>query len=241
MEKTDRLWPGGYTFTFDDATVKPSTDSFLLGAFPMLRRGEKVCDLGAGIGLIGLLLMAREPSLLVTNIELHEAACMLARRNAAENGLDTVTLCADLRDDKAMPSAGSFDLVITNPPYFASNSGLQAEGSRGEARCEQTATLEDVVRCGARLLRSGGRLAMVYRTERLAELFETLRRYHLEPKRLRFIQHRADTAPSLVLLECRKDGRLGLTAEPVLLMYREDGSESDDVRRAYFREKENQL
>ena len=241
MEKTDRLWPGGFTFTFDSESVKPSTDSFLLGAFSTLRRGERVCDLGAGIGLLGLLLMAREPSLSVTNIELHEEACALARRNAEANGLDTATLCADLRDDKAMPSAGSFDLVITNPPYFAPNSGLQAEGSRGEARCEQTATLEDVVRCGARLLRSGGRLAMVYRTERLAELLQTVQRCHLEPKRLRFIQHRVDTAPSLLLLECRKDGRPGLTAEPVLLMYREDGSESDDLKSAYFRDKENQL
>lgn len=241
MEKSDRLWPGGYTFSFDSDTVKPSTDSFLLAAFPRLRRGERVCDLGAGIGLLGLLLMAREPTLSVTNIELHEAACILARRNAAVNGLDTVTLCADLRDDKAMPAAGSFDLVITNPPYFTADSGFQAEGSRGEERCEQMATLEDVVRCGARLLRSGGRLAMVYRTERLAELLQTVQRYHLEPKRLRFIQHRADTAPSLLLLECRKDGRPGLATESVLLMYREDGSESDDVKNAYFRDKENQL
>lgn len=241
MEKTDRLWPGGWTLTFDDVSVKPSTDSFLLGAFPLLRRGERVCDLGAGIGLLSLLLLAREPSLAVTNVEQNEDACRLARRNAEENGLSVTHLCADLRDHDALPTAGSFDLVITNPPYFTTGSGVAAEGSRGDARCEQTATLEDIVRCAARLLRSGGRFALVYRTERLAELLRTVQTYHLEPKRLRLIQHRTDTPPSLLLLECRKDGHPGLAVEPVLLIRREDGSESDDVRSAYFREKENQL
>ena len=64
MEHWDRLWPGGYTFAYADGLFRPSTDTFLLGAFPRLRRGMTVCDLGAGTGLLGLLLLAREPELL---------------------------------------------------------------------------------------------------------------------------------------------------------------------------------
>ena len=74
MERIDQLWPGGYRFYFDDTLFQPSTDSFLLGAFPRLRRGERVCDLGAGTGLLGLLLLAREPSLQIINIELQQAS-----------------------------------------------------------------------------------------------------------------------------------------------------------------------
>ena len=48
MEHRDRLWPGGYTFLYDDGLFRPSTDTFLLGAFPRLRRGMTVCELGAG-------------------------------------------------------------------------------------------------------------------------------------------------------------------------------------------------
>ena len=55
MEHWDRLWPGGYTFAYADGLFRPSTDTFLLGAFPRLRRGMTVCDLGAGTGLLGLL------------------------------------------------------------------------------------------------------------------------------------------------------------------------------------------
>ena len=119
MEKMDQLWPDGYRFLFDDTLFQPCTDSFLLGSFPVLKRGEKVCDLGAGTGLLGLLLLAREPSLHITNVEIQEAACNLAQRNAALNGLENSITClhADLREVSALPPAGSFDLVISNPPY----------------------------------------------------------------------------------------------------------------------------
>ena len=63
MEHWDRLWPGGYTFLYDDGLFRPSTDTFLLGSFPRLRRGMAVCELGAGTGLLSLLLLAREQEL----------------------------------------------------------------------------------------------------------------------------------------------------------------------------------
>ena len=117
MEKTDQLWPGGWQFLFDDALFQPGTDSFLLGAFARGKRGEQVCDLGAGTGLLGLLLLARQPSLHITNVEIQGAACDLARRTAALNGLEESITCVegDLRET-ALCKPGSFDVVITNPP-----------------------------------------------------------------------------------------------------------------------------
>ena len=86
MEHWDELWPGGFRFRFDDNVFKPSTDTFLLGDFTEVRRGERVCDLGAGIGLLGLLLLARQQELHITNIDIDSAACALAEENAAVNG-----------------------------------------------------------------------------------------------------------------------------------------------------------
>lgn len=74
MEHWDRL-RGDQGFYWDDGLFRPSTDTFLLGGFPVLRRGEQVCDLGAGTGLLGALLLTREPSLTVTGLELREDAC----------------------------------------------------------------------------------------------------------------------------------------------------------------------
>ena len=239
MEKTDRLWPGGWQFLFDDTLFQPGTDSFLLGAFPQCKRGERVCDLGAGTGLLGLLLLAREPSVHITNVEIQPAACHLARRTAALNGLEASITCVegDLRDN-ALLQAGSFDLVIANPPYFAAGSGAQAQtDARRTARSEVSCTLEDICTAAQRLLRWGGRLALVLRTERMAELMELTRRHGLEPKRLRMVQNTTQSAPSLFLLECRRGGKTGLTVEAPLIMVNADGSPTAEVDAIYFRDK----
>ena len=239
MEKTDQLWPGGYRFWFDDTLFQPGTDSFLLGAFAAAKRGERVCDLGAGTGLLGLLLLARQGDIHITNVELQSAACSLARRNAELNGLSDRITCVegDLRD-KALLGAGMFDLVVSNPPYFAVGSGAQAAAAaRCTARSEVTCTLEDVFAAAARLLRWGGRFCLVFRTERLAELMETARKHKLEPKRLRLVQNTPKSAPSLLLLEWRRGGKTGLKVEAPFLMTHADGSPSSELAAVYFRDK----
>ena len=239
MVKEDRLWPGGFHFFFDDTLFQPGTDSFLLGAFPRLHRGERVCDLGGGTGLLGLLLLAREPSVKITEVELQERSCVLCRRAAEKNGLAGSMNCieADLRR-LPMLRSGSFDLVITNPPYFTVGSGAESpDESRRAARSEANCTLDDVLCAAARLLRWGGRLCLVFRTERMAELMETARRRGLEPKRLRFVQNTADAAPSLFLLECRRGGHTGLQAEPPLVMYRPDGTPTAELDAVYFKDR----
>ena len=145
MVKQDQLWPDGFRFLFDDGLFQPSTDSFLLGSFPLLRKGLRVCDLGAGTGLLGLLLLAREPSLRVTNVELQAAAVELSRRNTELNGLEerVVNLQGDLREPAQMPAAGCFDLVVSNPPYFDAGRGAVARVHAAAAlrRCRTAAAL----------------------------------------------------------------------------------------------------
>ena len=237
MEKQDHLWPNGPVFTFSDKAFPPSTDSFLLGSFPKLRKGDRVCDLGAGMGLLGLLLWAREPSVKLTAVELQPDACDLCRRNYDANGIDGTVLQADLRDRTQLPPAGSCDLVICNPPYFAPNSGFTAAGERGTARSELTATLDEIYAAAAWLLPTGGRFVLVYRAERLPELFETAKRHQLEPKRLQLVQNDVTNVPRMFLLECKKDANPGLQVEPVLL---ENicGKETQAMKNAYFRDKE---
>ena len=239
MEHWDELWRGGYLFCFGDGAFKPSTDTFLLGGFAQVRQGERVCDLGAGIGLLGLLLLAREATLRVTNVDVSERACAMARQTAAVNGLEerVTVLCADLRDRASLPGANSFDVCTANPPYFPTDSGRVAAGQRGIARAELTCTFDELCTAAAYLLRSGGRFYMVHRAERTAELMETLRHHRLEPKELRFVQKGSATPPRLVLLGCRRDGGAGLTVHTPLLLQKDDGSDSDELRRIYFRDR----
>ena len=236
MERRDSLWPGGPVFCYDPALFPPTTDTFLLGAFPRLRAGLRVCDLGAGSGLLGLLLLAREPGLVLHNVERQPELLALAERTAVLNGLAVEQHLADLRTLEGVLPAGSFDLAVANPPYFPSGGGRRAEGEvRAAARRDETCTLEELCAAAARLLRWGGRFALVFRPERLVDLLTTLRGAGLEPTRLRLGCQRAGSVPSLVLAEARRGGRPGLQVEPELILRREDGGETREVEEIYFR------
>ena len=236
MERWETLWPGGPGFFYDDVLFPPGTDAFLLGAFPRLRPGALVCDLGAGTGLVGLLLLAREPSLRLHNVEFQAAPLRLAEKTAAANGFAVFQHPEDLRTMADLPETGRFDLVVSNPPYFPEGAGpaCQAEALR-LARTEAGCTIFDVCRRAARLLRWGGTFAAVYRPERLCDLLEAMRREGLEPKRLRLVQHTAASAPSLVLAEGRRGGKPSLTVEPPLVLHRPDGGDTEELEEIYFR------
>ena len=134
---------------------------------------------------------------------------------------------------------GRFRLAVSNPPYFPPGAGAVApDAARRTARAETDCTLSQLCAAASRALTWGGSFCLVHRPDRLADVMEELRRVRLEPKRLRFVHHTAAASPSLFLLEARLGGRPGLTAEPPLLLRGPDGGETEDVRRAYFRDKE---
>lgn len=197
-----------YTLRWSDGVFPLGGDTLALGAFATVRRGWNICDLGTGSGALLLLLKRRETSLKLTGIELDSLSAQTAQDNLLSNKLEGTILQADLRT-VSLP-AGSFDLIISNPPYFPLKSGP----SGGAARSEETCTLDDLCACSARLLRNGGRFALCYRPERLADLMCTTRKYNLEPKRMRLLAHSPAHSPFLVLLECIRQGNPGLEIIP---------------------------
>lgn len=232
MEQRDELWPDGPCFYYDTALFPPGTDSFALAYFARPARGDRVCDLGSGTGLLGTLLLAREDSLIIENVELSASAAALARKSFLENGWEgrAVFHTGDLRNASTLPLPGSVDYVISNPPYFPAGSGKSADGeARRTAREEVSCTLEDVCAAAKRILHYGGRFALVHRAERLTDVLCTLRASGIEPKRLRFLAKSADSAPSLLLVEGKRGGKSGLILEPPLI----PGSAEWD--RVYFR------
>ena len=244
MEHWEYLKPGGLRFVYDDALFPPGTDSFLLSYFPRLKSGLRVCDLGCGTGLLGLLLLQRQSTLTVQGVEILPAAAALAEKAAAENGLsDRLRIhCGDLRQVRSHFSTGSFDLVISNPPYFAPESGFMAESNAiRQARAEISCTVEELCSAAAYLLRWGGSFCLVHKPERLTDLLCALRSAAVEPKRLRFVCKHPDSAPSLLLLEGRRGGKPGLTVEPPLILQTDSGTPTAEVDAIYFRNQEETL
>ena len=231
----DTLWPGGPRFLKSGEGFKLSTDSVLLAHFAAPLRADSILDLGCGAGVLTVLLGLSHPGARLEGVELQAEAAALCRRNLAENGLpDGDIVTGDLRAYKALWRAGAYDLVVSNPPYFAADSGYTApDPARAAARDERTCTLDDVCAAAGWLCRWGGAFALVHRPERLADVFAAMRAHGLEPKRLRLVQHRADRAPSLALIEARRGGKAGLTVCAPLLLTAPDGGDSEEVREIY--------
>ncbi len=229
----EELW-NGIRMLQPERGFRLGTDSVLLAEFLTLPPGARVADLGAGCGTLGLLLCARDANCAVTGLELRQEACALAQENIALNRLQDRlrVLQGDVREP-SLP-AGSFDCVISNPPYFPVGSGKVSEEA-AVARTELCLSLEQLCAAAAWLLPSGGRFALVHRPERLCDIFCTLRGHGLEPKRIRFVRHTAASPVCLVLIESRRGGRPGLSYEPDFIEFHPDGTETDAYRAAYHR------
>ena len=147
--------------------------------------------------------------------------------------------CADLRQIRHGFPTGRFDLAVCNPPYYPPGSGkTAADPSRQIARSETEASLTDICAAAAYLLRWGGKFCLVHKPERLADVICALRDAGMEPKQLRFVQNRAETAPSLLLIEGCRGGRPGLVTKPPLLLQTDGGAPSAELNAIYFRNQE---
>ena len=235
MMHEETLWNGVRLLQPADQ-FRLGTDSVVLASFARPPRGSAVADLGCGGGAVALMLLAGDPTLHVTGIELQPEAAALARENGQINGLNFTVVEGDLRQIEALLPAGSMDYAVSNPPYFPVGSG-QTAGTvpLAAARSEETCSLAQLVHAAAWLLRFGGRFCLVHRPERLADLIWELRKQKLEPKRIRFVRHRPQSPVNLVLLEARKGGKPGLQYEPDLILFGEDGQETEECRRIYHR------
>ena len=143
------LWSGGPVFSSDSDVFPLSTDSILLVDFARPGSRDRFLDLGCGSGILPLLLCWDRPGLRGTGLDISETACSLSRRNLADNRLsDRVEILqADLRALRTLVPSGSYDLTISNPPYFARGRGSEAAGRLGQARSARDFPPNGSARC----------------------------------------------------------------------------------------------
>ncbi|MBR6614605.1 MAG: tRNA1(Val) (adenine(37)-N6)-methyltransferase, partial [Lachnospiraceae bacterium] len=162
-------------------------DAVLLSGFAHVKRGEKVLDMGTGTGIIPLLLSAKTQGEHFTALEIQKEIAEMAARSVAMNHLeDKIEIVnGDIKEASRIFGAASFDVVTTNPPYMNDAHGLKNPTEvKAISRHEVLCTLEDVVREGAKVLKSGGRMYMVHRPHRLIEIITAMKQYKMEPKRM---------------------------------------------------------
>lgn len=207
MSKLEQLGP--YQLEQQPGVFPLGSDTLALGRFATVRKGWRVCDLGTGSGVLLLLLEERQPGLKLFGLDQDPAAAALAQDNLRYNDLEGQIWTGSWSQAPFPP--GSFDLVVSNPPYYAPGSGKDG----GPARMERE-ELDALCRAAARLLRNGGRFALSFPTQRMVDLLEAMRRWDLEPKRLKLLSHTPTKPPYALLVEGVRQGKPGLQVLPCL-------------------------
>ena len=213
-----------------------STDTILLSNIACPKKRDKVIELGTGCGTIPLLMKKDNTNLEITAVDIQSDACSMLERSVELNNLQNITVInSDLNELKGKVPFGYFDLVVCNPPYKEDGTGIHnPNDGKKTARHEVMCSLEDIIKLISSLLNFGGRICMCQRSERLTDLITLMRKYHLEPKRLRLVQQRLTKAPKLVLIEGRRGGKSGfMVTEPTLMIEGADGEFSHEMMEIY--------
>lgn len=217
-------------------------DSVLLSDFADLKKRSTVVDLGTGTGIIPLLLWGKKEPEKIYGIEIQEEVAEMAARSVSMNNLKEriEILNIDMKDVENHIRNNSIDAVVTNPPYVESNGGIvNPEDKKALSRHEISCSLEDVIRTSSRLLKHHGRFYMVHRPYRMADIIELMRKYKLEPKRMRLVYPRQATSPNMILIKGVKGGNPEMKIDPPLYVYRDMESYTDEIYEIYGMERKD--
>ena len=208
-------------------------DSFLLASFAQAKRTELAADLGAGCGILSVLLYKMYHCNKIYGLELQKEAVSQFQETISVSRLESVIFPVegDLCQLPASLPRNAFRLAVCNPPYFQGNPS--PDPSRAAVRTETACTLDSVCAAAEKLLQFGGRFCLCHRPERLPDLFAAMRAHRLEPKRLRLAADTVSSAPWLALVEGRLGARPGLRTEPLFAARNPDGSPTPETALLY--------
>jgi tRNA1Val (adenine37-N6)-methyltransferase len=218
----------GYRFTIDPVLLADFAGRFLPAA------PSRLVDLGAGVGVVGLLLARRWPATSVLLVELQPELAELAEANVRRNQLDdrVEVRCLDLRESWRWQDFGA-SVAVSNPPFYKVGSGRSSPSLQVSlARHEHACSAGELVAAAASGLGPGGQLALVHAAEREAELLQELGRQGLAPKALRRVRPLPDRDPNrLLVLAASPAGSSPILGElPPLLLEERPGVLSAEAR-----------
>jgi tRNA1Val (adenine37-N6)-methyltransferase len=235
-ETVESLFGGRLKILQKEKGYRYTIDSILLAHFVELREDERLLELGAGSGVISLLLSFRCPTLRATGIEIQEDLAGMAGRSVQLNGMEgrVEILHGDTRKADDFLEARSYDVAVFNPPYRKMGSGrMNPQAEKALARHEIAGSVADFLRAAAHALKPGGRVCLIYPCLRMVEAIHQMRSKKLEPKRLRMVHSRPGSRGDFILAEGLKGGGEELSVLPPLFIRGKDGGYSEELEELF--------
>ncbi len=209
-EVLEDMCMNGLKIVQDTRLYRFTSDSVLLSKFAKPKKREVVADFCAGSGIVGFHFYAlhREkfPEMPVTLFEMQEGLLSLARKTAAYNGFENFEFEQGKLQELPKEYNEKFSLVLCNPPYERGGFDND-EYHKAICRKEITINLKEIAKAASRALKFGGRLCMLHRADRLAEVCYTLHDVKIEVKKIQFVGGREGMKPYLVMVEGVKGGK----------------------------------
>lgn len=233
---TDSFYDGNLQVMQSRSGYRFSIDAILLAEHAAPRKADKVLDLGAGCGIVSLIMAYRCADLRIYAVEVQQELADLALSNIRQNRMEDriEVMRADLKLLTPQMTCGPCDLIVTNPPYYKAGSGrINPNSQRALARHEIKTTLQDILQSTRRMLRAAGRFVCVYTAERTTDILSLMRNEQIEPKIIRMIHSNRASEARLILIEGIKAARPGLKIEPPLILYNEKGGYTKEVQRIF--------
>ena len=210
FEVWEDMMMDGLKIAQDTRLYRFTSDSVLLSRFAKAKKKDVVADFCAGSGIVAFHFYAlnREkfPSLTFTLFELQKELSDLSKKTALYNDFDNFTFEQGRLQDIPKSYNEKFSLILCNPPYEKGGFDND-EYCKAICRKEITLNLKEIARAANFALKFGGRLCMLHRADRLAEVCYTLHDEKLEVKRIQFVGGRYGTKPYLVMVEAVKGGK----------------------------------
>lgn len=236
-ERLDDLVRGGLRIIQSPTAFCFSMDAVLVANFASVKKNDRIVDLGTGTGVIPLLLSTRGRINKIVGLEIQPESVERARRSVAGNGLEDLIeiIPGDIREAESILGVGKFDLVISNPPYLPVGRGERNRtGPIAIARHEVLCDLQDVILAASRLVKYGGRVALVHRPERLPDIIIQMDQCRLKPKRLQMVYPKPGKKPIMVLVEAQLGGNPELIAMEPFFVYDEKGNYTTMFWETYY-------
>ena len=213
-----------------------SLESILLPNFVEITPNTKnildLCTVNAPIPLVFSTMTKAK----IYGVELQKEVFDLAKESIKLNNINNIELINDNANNIINKfETDTFDIITCNPPYFeyTNNSRINDNEIKSIARHEIYLKLEDIFKISKKLLKNGGTVCIVHRTNRFLEIVDIMKKYNIEPKRVRFIYPKLNSESNLVLIEGRKNGKKGIKLLPPLFVHNNDGSYTEEVLKMF--------